>query len=250
MQELISQLERLYLPADFVSSAASADLPRHLAGDVTHAFDLARGGAVRAAVIPFDSGSSGDGATQWERLCKVANALQGELGLPAPAVSVSGATGFKLWLSFAAPVDTATAQRFVDLLCAAYCPDVVPLPHGVLIPVELPPCRHPATGKWAAFIHPGMGASFADEPALEMPPPAAAQAAFLEGLQSIGAAQLREAIGVLERASAPPATVATPQGRPDAFPGDLLLRDATLEDIVRYLHAQNIEPTFRHVLPR
>jgi hypothetical protein len=29
----------------------------------------------------------------------------------------------------------------------------------------------------------------------------------------------------------------------------LLLRDATLEDIVRHLHAKNIEPTFRHLLP-
>jgi hypothetical protein len=29
----------------------------------------------------------------------------------------------------------------------------------------------------------------------------------------------------------------------------LLLKDATLEDIVRHLHSLGIEPTFRHVLP-
>jgi len=28
----------------------------------------------------------------------------------------------------------------------------------------------------------------------------------------------------------------------------LLLKDATLEDIVRHLHAKNIEPTFRHLV--
>jgi hypothetical protein len=32
-------------------------------------------------------------------------------------------------------------------------------------------------------------------------------------------------------------------------PDGLLLKDATLEDIVRFLHSKNIEPTFRHILP-
>jgi hypothetical protein len=106
-----------------------------------------------------------------------------------------------------------------------------------------------ATGKWAAFIHPGMGASFAEEPALDMTPPAAAQAAFLQGLESIDAAQLQHAFDVLERMpqasvpAAPPPPVNVPTS-----PG-LLLQDATLEDIVRHLHARNIEPTFRHLLP-
>jgi hypothetical protein len=104
---------------------------------------------------------------------------------------------------------------------------------------------HPATGKWAAFIHPGMGASFADEPALDMMPPAAAQAAFLEGLQSIDGAQLRQALEKLEG----PAPVATPAAPASSASDGLLLKDATLEDIVRHLHAKNIEPTFRHLLP-
>jgi hypothetical protein len=30
----------------------------------------------------------------------------------------------------------------------------------------------------------------------------------------------------------------------------LLLRDATLDDIVRFLHARGIEPTFRFIVPR
>jgi hypothetical protein len=31
-------------------------------------------------------------------------------------------------------------------------------------------------------------------------------------------------------------------------PEGLLLKDATLEDIVRFLHSKNIEPTFRHLI--
>lgn len=262
MQELISQLRRLYLPA---GTAAPDGLEQHLDGRTTRAFDLVKDGAVRAIVIPFD-GPAGAGPGQWERLCEVAHALQGELGLPAPAVSISGATGFRLWMSFETPVPVATAQRLLDLIQAAWCPGAVPPGpgRGVQAPVELPPCRNGATGKWAAFIHPGMGASFADEPALEMAPPAAAQAAFLQGLQCISPDQLRHALDVLDAPDGVPgqaAEAATPQARAgtgepaaavppaDGVPQDLLLKDATLEDIVRFLHAKHIEPTFRHVLP-
>jgi hypothetical protein len=37
---------------------------------------------------------------------------------------------------------------------------------------------------------------------------------------------------------------------PASTPDGLLLKDATLEDIVRVLHARGIEPTFRFTLPR
>jgi hypothetical protein len=244
MHELIAQLLRLYLPA----GPAPEGLDAHLDGRATRSFDLARDGAVRCIVLPFDGANAA-----WERLCEVANALQGELGLPAPAVSVSGTTGFRLWLSFAEPLAVAGAQRCADLLRAAYCPEVPR--QDVTAPVELPPCRQGATDKWAAFINPGMGASFAEEPALEMAPPFAAQAAFLHGLASIDAAQLQHALDVLQPAREAVAAPSQPQAAPrpavlpSGVPPDLLLKDATLEDIVRFLHAQHIEPTFRHLLP-
>lgn len=252
MHELISQLLRLYLPA---GAPVPEGLEQHLDGRMTRAFDLAHGGAVRAIVIPFDRQPQASGADPWERLCEAANALQGELGLPAPAVSISGAAGFRLWLSFQEPVPAAIAQEFLGQVVAAYCPGVVLPQHGVLALVELPPCLNGATGKWAAFIHPGMGASFADEPALEMPPPAAAQAAFLQGLESISQEQFRHALAVLARAAGTAdaetqaATDAVAPAPASAVPPGLLLKDATLEDIVRLLHARNIEPTFRHLLP-
>ncbi len=245
MQELLSQLARLYLhPAVSLPDAT----PRVI-DPVAH-------DAVRVVVIPFDVQPEHDGAARWAQLCAVANALQGELGLPVPAVSVSGATGFRLWLSFAEPVPVPKAQHFLALLRTAYFADVTLPAAGVRAPVAFPPGLNGATGKWAAFIHPGMGASFEDEPALDMPPPALGQVALLQGLDSISPAQLQRAMGILQpdirqpdvpqpAAAVPPAV---PSAQSDTAPQGLLLKDATLEDIVRHLHAQNIEPTFRHVL--
>jgi hypothetical protein len=176
--------------------------------------------------------------------------LQGELGLPAPAVSISGDSGYRLWLSLEQPVPIERAQRFLDGLRAA-CFAQVALEQGVDAPVELPPCLHQPSGKWAAFIHPGMGASFAEEPGLEMAPPLGAQAAFLDGLQSIGMAQFERVLELLARPAPAPAPGAdpAPERLMTALPDGLLLKDATLEDIVRHLHGLGIEPTFRHVLP-
>lgn len=244
MQKLISELTRLYLSAGAVSPEA---LAAHVLGNTTLAVKLADdAGQVRAIVIPFRKMNGGDGAQHWSQLCSLANALQTELGLPAPAVSISGADGYGLWLSLEKPVPAAQAQQFLELLGKAYLPDMAIDPGAVLAPVELPPCLNQSSGKWAAFIHPGMGASFADEPGLEMAPPVAGQVAFLEGLHSISGEQLRHAMEVLQPALA--ASAAAPERT--AVSAGLLLKDATLEDIVSFLHSKNIEPTFRHLLPK
>ncbi len=238
MDKLVSELMRLYL---LPGSAAPH-------GEACAAVDLAGGdGMVRAIALPFRH-VAGTDMGHWERLCALANALQDELGLPAPAVSVSSTGGYVLWLSLAQPVAAAEARRFLALLARAH-PDLAVPVDAVGAPVELPSCLNPATGKWAAFIHPGMGASFADESGLDMPPPPAGQLGFLEGLQSIGVAQFQAALDRLAPKAAPaPMPAAAPAS--DAIPDGLLLKDATLEDIVRFLHAKRIEPTFRHLLPR
>jgi hypothetical protein len=121
----------------------------------------------------------------------------------------------------------------------------------------LPPCLNPRTGKWAAFIHPGMGASFTDEPGLDIAPPPAAQAAFLEDLESVGLAPFQRAVDAFAApqpqqtaSSAPAAPAAAAAGVAAGATGadTLLLKDATLEDIVRFLHAKNIEPSFRFLV--
>jgi hypothetical protein len=249
MQKLISELSRLYLPADILSPEV---LAQHLLGKTTLAINLTTAdGLTRAIVIDFPKmpGDS-DEAQHWSRLCATANALQDQLGFPAAAVSISGANGYGLWLSLETPVPVAQAQEFLELLHRAYFPEMDLRPDAVSAPVELPPCLNQRSGKWAAFIHPGMGASFADESGLEMAPPVAGQAAFLEGLRSISEAQFLHAFKMLQPSQeAAPAASLPPPERPVAMDG-LLLKEATLEDIVQFLHSKNIEPTFRHLISR
>jgi hypothetical protein len=255
MQKLISELTRLYLPADALSPEA---LAQHMLGQSSQAISLRTAdGLTRGIVIPFDKMADREEAAHWSRLCEVAQALQLELGLPAPAVSISGANGYALWLSLATPTPVAQVQQFLELLRKAHFPDMPLRPDAASAAVELPPCLHQSTGRWAAFIHPGLGASFADESGLEMAPPFAAQSAFLEGLHSIDAAQFERALQTLQQshgAAPTPGGSVAPPGAPLAeravVADGLLLKDATLEDIVRFLHAKNIEPTFRHLLPQ
>ena len=245
MQKLIDELTRLYLPS---GTGMHELLTQHIAGHTTASFDLRDGeGRIRAIVIPFDR-QDGEDAGHWTRLCTVANALQADLGFAAPAVSVSGARGYRLWLSLGTAVPEEQALEFARLLRQAYFPDAALGGDAVLAAVELPPCLHQATGKWAAFIHPGMGASFTEECGLEMAPSMAGQVGFLEGLQSISAKQFASGLELLRQTQATSATpsIARPQG--GALPEGLLLQDATLEDIVAFLHSKNIEPTFRHVI--
>jgi hypothetical protein len=277
MEKLIAELTRLYLAPEAVTREA---LAQHILGQTTLAIKLTTAdGLVRALAITFRK-AFGDGETgHWERLCKVANALQADLGLPTPAVSIDGASAYRLWLSLETPVPADQAQDFLTFLRQAYFPEYELAPDAATAPVYLPPCLNPRSGKWAAFIHPGMGASFAEESGLEVTPPLSAQVGFLEGLDSIDAEQFRQALRKLEPRQAPapasaraeavstaaldalaaepaveasPAAPAKPQARsrtaaarPAAQPEGLLLKDATLEDIVRHLHAMNIEPTFR-----
>lgn len=239
MEKLISELGRLYLPAGVVTNAA---WEAHLHGAAALAL-AGLDGAVRAVALPFPVLRDQEEGHHWRRLCDVANDLQTRFGLPAPAVSVSGDNGYCLWLSLEQPMPAADAARLLALLHAAVMPD---LPAPGPAPV-LPPCLHPASGRWSAFIHPGMGASFADGSGLEMAPPLSGQVAFIEGLHSITPDQVAD----LQRQLQPPPTASAPapQQRPAAAPGTdgLLLKDATLEDIVAFLHAKNIEPTFRFI---
>jgi len=266
MDKLIEALTRLYLAPETVTREA---LAQHIRGQATLALKLATAdGLTRALAIPFRKVTGGAEGQHWTRLCEVANALQADFGLPAPAVSIDGGIAYHLWLSFAEPVQADDAQEFLVRLCQACVPEFEPAPDAATAPVYLPPSLNRRTGKWAAFIHPGMGASFADESGLEMAPPLAGQAAFLEGLESITPEHFRHALDKLKQGRAVPslapvpglplATVShlpVPQPVPVPAPAPaaaegLLLKDATLEDIVRFLQSKNIEPTFRFLMPK
>ena len=246
MQKLISELKRLYLPASTLSPEL---LAQHMLGQITLAINLATDDCLtRAMAIAFPKMNDREEAQHWNLLCAVANALQTQLGFPAPAVSISGADGYGLWMSLETPIPVAKAQEFLELLCKAYFPDMKFPADAVSAPVELPPCLHQGTGKWAAFIHPGMGAAFADESGLEMAPPLSGQAAFLEELHSISETQFLHALNTLQQSHGAAPNVIQSVFACTIAPDRLLLRDASLEDIVKFLHSKNIEPTFRHLI--
>lgn len=242
MEKLIAELRRLYLPDH--QHPPTAALEDHLRANTTLAIDLATDtGTARALVLDFPRAAD---EQHWLLLCELANALQQDLALPAPAVSVNGADKFNLWLSFAQPVTLARLRRFHALLHRTYFSDMDAAPAATV--VELPPCLHQRSGLWAAFINPAMGASLADDLGLEMPPPLSAQAAFLQSLDSITTEQFEHALQVLDKDAAAPTTAAITAQTNPTTPSGLLLRDATLEDIVAELHRRHIEPTLRHVL--
>jgi hypothetical protein len=237
MQKLTSELQRLYLFAGQQFETQTINL-------------VNAGGMVRTLVIDFHKAAD---EHHWERLCDVANALQTELGLPAPAVSVSGGECYRLWLSLAQPVPETQAKQFLALLHKAYFEDEQ-IDFG-RSQIDLPPSQNRATGLWAAFVNPSMGGALAEDLGLEMMPPEAAQAAFLERLNSVTEEEFTQALAKLrgkhDAAAQAPASSAVPQApstSTSATPNGLLLKDATLEQIVRHLHAMGIEPTFRHVL--
>lgn len=239
MQKIISELKRLYL----MDSTDTSGLAAHLRGETTLCVDLAdQAGMARALVLAFHK--TGNDA-HWQRLCEVANALQQDLGLPAPAVSVSGGSSYGLWLSFETALPLAQLRQFQALLQRAYFDDQK-LESGNTL-VELPPCLHRASGLWAAFINPGMGASFAEDLGLEMAPPISAQTGFLEGLRGITAAQFTHALERLQQAPQALPEVKTAVGTSH---DGVLLKDATLEQIIALLHERNIEPSFRHLIGR
>ncbi|HWW68392.1 MAG TPA: hypothetical protein VN089_00470 [Duganella sp.] len=243
MRKLIAELRRLYLLND--RRYDDAGLEKHLRGEHTMRVDLAGDGLARALVIEFRR-LPNDG--HWSQLCETANALQTELGLPAPAVSVSGGDSYGLWLSLETPAPAAQLRQLKALLHQAYfAQQDIDLDHTS---VELPPCLHQAGGLWAAFINPGMGASFADDLGLDMPPPVGAQTSFLEGLRGITEKELAHALEVLGNrlgagAETPRTLTPAPTPAGQVAPAGLLLKDATIEDIARHLHERNIEPTFR-----
>jgi hypothetical protein len=243
---MIEELARLYIPLGTLSPDV---LKQHLLGQTHQAISLVDGnGLTRALVIPFRKMADGNEAQHWSLLCSVANALQTQLGFAAPAVSISGVDGYCLWISLETPTPAALAQQFLELLRGAHFPHMALASDVVTAPIELPPCLNHATGKWAAFIHPDLGAAFAEETGLEMAPPLAGQAALLSELQSTSQAQFLRAMDLLRQSHAPAPHVGDPTPE-RALPAEgLLLKDATLEDIVRHLHSKNIEPTFRHLI--
>ena len=142
---------------------------------------------VRTLLVRFER------AADWALAAQLYAAVQQELELPAPAVSVSGKEGYCLWFSLADPVALESAGNFLQALREAYLHELQPA-HLSFFPdsaalqeafLNLPPALHSTSGKWSAFIDPGMGSMFVDEPGLGMAPNMDRQADLLAGLKSM-----------------------------------------------------------------
>lgn len=227
MNKLITELQRLYFlpgqqwlsqqadaggkPADPAAGALTpAVVASGLAGERSIALELVGAdGMARTMLVNF--AKPGD----WEQVANLFRAVQDELDLPAPAISVSGQKGYRLWFSLAEPVAAAQAGGFLDALRRKYLADI-PVAHLALRPAaeqtvtKLVPALHTATGKWSAFIDPSLGAMFVDEPGLDMAPNMGRQADLLAGLKSIKTGDFQRALSALQT----PAESATSPGSP------------------------------------
>lgn len=193
MSKLFRELQRLYFPGA-VRPLASAG--PGASGEPVARLDLiGSSGMTRALLVGLRK------AADWDALARLYEALQQDLGFPAPAVSVAGDNGFWLWLSLAEPVPLARADAFLTALRERYL-DALPAASLVLCPseqrsIELPPAKCAASDRWSAFIDPSMGAMFAGQAGLDMTPSRDRQADLLAVLMSIKTDEFARALSIL-----------------------------------------------------
>jgi len=211
MNKLITQLQRLYFLPDQPGLWQSPEDE----GRKQPFQPVSADGTVRTLSIGFARPSD------WEALAQLYQALQEELDLPPPAISVSGDQGFRLWLSLAQPVPVGLGRHFLAELRRRYLSDLPPaslelVPGAEPATINLVPALNAATGKWSAFIDPSLGSMFSDESGLEMAPNMDRQADLLAGLKSIDPAAFQHGL----------AQLAADQSSPSPAPDDSPLRPA------------------------
>lgn len=141
-------------------------------------------------------------AAGWTPVVALCEGVVNVLELPAPAVSVAGPAGFRVWFSLADPVPLDRAEAFLAGLQARFLGEL-PVAQLSLLPsaaartVPLAPAHERGDGRWTAFIDPAMGGMFADETWLDMAPSPERQAELLAGFKSIALADFQRVLGVL-----------------------------------------------------
>jgi len=193
MTRLQAEWQRLYLPAGSGTDTAAPGLA------TAH-------GHTRALVLALAA------RTAWQGVLAVWQGVQADLQWPAPAIAVAGSAGYQLWFSLAAAVPAQEAAALLADLRRRYLAEAAPetvatFPPepaalaGASPPPLLPP-REIGPGRWSAFVAPDLGALFADEPWLDLPPSPDAQADLLSRLQVVPPADWQRAC---ERLAAAPA---------------------------------------------
>jgi len=147
----------------------------------------------------------------WSAVMQMAQGVQHDLGLPAPALAVSGLDGFQLWFSIQQAVSADRGMAFLQGLRQRYWPHTDParlrqwpdLPGAGAAQSATPIPHEVAAGQWSAFVSPGLGAVFADTPWLETCPNPQAQAELLASVQGISMPDFEAALTRLLPATLP-----------------------------------------------
>lgn len=190
MNRLQAELHRLYLSNDTQTERQGSVDPDGGLADAN--------GRVRAMVMDVAHQAG------WDAVAALWQGIQDDLELPAPAIAVSGMDGFQVWFSLLEAIPVADAQNFLDLLRRRYLGGIASRyihmkPAAEACAPEqtrhcrLVPALQAETGRWSAFVSPGLASMLADEPWLDLPPNPDAQANILSRLECIKPADLQRA---------------------------------------------------------
>ncbi len=139
----------------------------------------------------------------WSALSVVWQAVQADMGLPAPAIAVSGEDAYQLWFSLTEAVPVPEARGFLEALRTRYLGHIAP--HRItLLPAldaqaqawhanSVPP-QPVRADQWSAFLAPDLAPMFAETPWLDLAPSPEGQADLLSGLQRIKPGAWRAAL--------------------------------------------------------
>ncbi len=195
MDRLRAQLDRLYGLAPAAAASGVDDRPADIRV------------AVLAAQLPAG----------WDALSQVWRGVQSDLGLPAPAIAVSGSDALHLWFSFAVPVSPVAAAGFLQALAARYLAGVAPsLLRALADAAALPPapCVEIGPQRWSAFVTHDLASIFGETPWLDLPPNDEGQASILRALEPMGQGAVAAALQSLgprdDALPAAPAPTAVP----------------------------------------
>jgi hypothetical protein len=145
----------------------------------------------------------------WDLLRTVWQGVQADLGLPAPAIAVSGAEGIQLWFSASAPVSAADARRWLEALCRRYLPGVKAhrlrlFPRvdagaagvgAAVLHAEPVPTVQADGERWSAFVAQDLVPLFTETPWLDSEPSEEGQAALLERVGVMKAGWFEAGVG-------------------------------------------------------
>jgi hypothetical protein len=142
-------------------------------------------------------------------LLEVWRAVQRDLGLPPPALAISGMDAYQVWFATSAQLKPAQAFDFLSGLCNRYLSElpgesmrIWPQPaadasgQASADAMEVPP-KKLADGRWSAFVLPSLIEMFEDEPWLEIEPGVDAQADLLARVEPFGIDEFNAALQLL-----------------------------------------------------